>query len=191
MEKSIIGRKYEVKDNSYSQDLSGTCVRPHLCNKTCIIITQPYIKEVNGRRHLFVNVVVLNNPVYPHHYRVLFYEWGLLDKEYNKPKTSQPTLIGCTYYAGYNHSDCRLVSDLTVVGIIAKTECLIISEIQTIIIPDSYGPKTHPVEAIKVRSQETGLEYYVPYMNSDIVNYKPEAEPQPWKFCPYCGKPLH
>lgn len=190
MEKSIIGRKYEVKDNSYAQDLTGTCARPHLYGKVCIIITQPYIKEISGKRRLFVDVVCLDKE-YPHHYRVLFYEWGLLGKQSGKLIPSQSTLVGCTYYAGSNYADCRLVSDLTVVGALARTECLIISEIQTIIIPDSYGPKTHPVEAIKVRSQETGLEYYVPYMNADIVNYKPDAEPQPWKFCPYCGKPLH
>lgn len=190
MEKSIIGRKYEVKDNSYAQDLTGTCVRPHLCNKTCIIITQPYVKEVNGRRRLFVDVVCLDK-AYPHHYCVLFFEWGLVDKEYNKPKASQSTLIGCTYFSTFNYGDCRLVSDLTITGVLAVTECVVISEVQTITIPDLEGSKTHTADVIKVRSQETGLEYYVPYIPANIVNYKPDAEPQPWKFCPYCGKPLH
>lgn len=189
MEKSIIGRKYEVKDNSYACDLSGTCARPYLYEKICIIITQPYIKEVNGRRHLFVNVVCLDKE-YPHHYRVLFYEWGLLGKQHEQLKITYSTLPGCTYYAMYNNSDCRLVSDLTVKALLSKTECTILSEIQTIVIP-SCGSDTYPIQAIKVRSNETGLEYYVPYERHNIVNYKPDAEPQPWKFCPYCGKLLH
>ena len=37
MEKSLIGRRYVVKDNSYSKDLSGTCHRPLLYGQTCII----------------------------------------------------------------------------------------------------------------------------------------------------------
>ena len=188
MEKSIIGRKYEVKDNSYACDLSGTCARPYLYGKTCIIISQPYIVSVRDKRHLFINVVVPNDMAYPHHYRVLFYEWGLLDKQHEKLKITYSTLPGCTYYAMYNNGDCRLVSDLTVKAFLSKTECTILSEIQTIVIP-SCGSDTYSIQAIKVRSNETGLEYYVPYEKGNIVNYKPE--PQPWKFCPYCGKPLN
>ena len=80
MEKSLIGRRYVVKDCSYIKDLSGNCQFPRLYGQTCIIIHHPYTECVKGKTLLFVDVVVPNNVFYPNHYRVLFYEWALLDK---------------------------------------------------------------------------------------------------------------
>ena len=41
MEISLIGRRYKVKDNSYSKDLSGNCQFPLLGGQEGIIIHQP------------------------------------------------------------------------------------------------------------------------------------------------------
>ena len=80
MEKSLIGRRYVVNDNSLIKDLSGNCQFPKLYGKTCIIIHNPYTECVKGTTYLFVDVVVPNTEFYTKHYRVLFFEWGLLDK---------------------------------------------------------------------------------------------------------------
>ena len=46
MEKSLIGRRYVVKDCSYIKDLSGNCQFPRLYGQTCIIIHHPYTESL-------------------------------------------------------------------------------------------------------------------------------------------------
>ena len=189
MEKSLIGRRYIVRDNSYSKDLSGTCNCPYLCGQTCIIIHNPYTECVKGKTYLFVDVVVPNNGVYTKHYRVLFFEWGLLDKG-EREQTKSSGLIGRIYRPTYNSSYCRMVENKNVMGYLMDTDCEIISRPTVIDIVDSFTDKCLFVKAIIVRSLETGIEYYIPYKEEWIVDYVRPNEDEKWNFCPHCGKKL-
>ena len=189
MEKSLIGRRYVVKDGSYSKDLSGTCHSLRLYGQTCIIIHNPYTECVKGKTYLFVDVVVPNNKFYTKHYRVLFYEWGLLDKG-EREQTKKSGLIGKIYRPTYNTDNCRMVDDKNVFGYLMDTDCEIISRPMVIDIVDNYTDKCSFIKAIIVRSLETGIEYYIPYKEEWVVGYIPTNEDDEWNFCPHCGKKL-
>lgn len=189
MEKSLIGRRYVVKDGSYSKDLSGTCHSPRLYGQTCIIIHNPYTECVSGRTYLFVDVVVPNNKFYTKHYRVLFYEWGLLDKG-EREQTKSSGLIGKIYRPTYNTDKCRMVDDKNVSGYLMDTDCEIISRPTVIDIVDRFTNKCSFIKAIIVRSFETDIEYYIPYKEEWVVGYTPINEDNEWNFCPHCGKKL-
>lgn len=197
MEKSLIGRRYVVKDCSYAKDLSGTCQFPRLYGQTCIIIHNPYTECVKGETHLFVDVVVPNNEFYTKHYRVLFFEWGLLDKV-EREQTKSSGLIGRIYRPTYNTDNCRMVDNKNVSGYLMDTDCEIISRPMVIDIVDSTTDKCLFIKAIIVRSFETGIEYIIPYKKEWVVGYTPTDktpellwnEDNEWNFCPYCGKKL-
>ena len=189
MEKSLIGRRYVVKDNSYSKDLSGTCQYPRLYGQTCIIIHNPYTECVKGKTYLFVDVVVPNNEFYTKHYRVLFFEWGLLDKS-KREQTKSSELIGRIYRPKYNTESCRMVDDDNVIGYLMETDCEIISRPMVILITERFSRKLSPINVVKVCSFETGIEYYVPYKEEWIVGYTSTNEDNEWNFCPHCGKSL-
>ena len=189
MEKSLIGRRYIVKDNSYSKDLSGTCHSPRLYGRTCIIIHNPYTECVKGQTYLFVDVVVPNSECYNKHYRVLFYEWGLLDKG-ERAQTKSSGLIGKIYRPTYNTDKCRMVDNKNVSVYLMDTDCEIISTPMTIDIVDKYTDKCTFINAIIVRSFETGIEYIIPYKEEWVVGYIPTNENDEWNFCPHCGKKL-
>ena len=189
MEKSLIGRRYEVKDNSYIKDLSGTCKCPLLYGQTCIIIHNPYTECLKGETYLFVDVVVPNNEFYTKHYRVLFFEWGLLDKS-KREQTKSSELIGRIYRPKYNTESCRMVDDDNVIGYLMETDCEIISRPMVILITERFSRKLSPVNVVKVCSFETGIEYYVPYKEEWIVGYTSTNEDNEWNFCPHCGKSL-
>lgn len=189
MEKSLIGRKYFVKDNSYSKDLSGTCHSPRLYGRTCIIIHNPYTECVKGKTYLFVDVVVPNSEFYNKHYRVLFYEWGLLDKG-KREQTKSSGLIGKIYRPTYNTDNCRMVDNKNVSAYLMDTDCEIISIPMTIDIVDRFTDKCLFINAVIVRSLETGIEYIIPYKEEWIVDYIPTNEDNECKFCPHCGKKL-
>ena len=189
MEKSLIGRRYVVKDGSYSKDLSGTCHSLRLYGQTCIIIHNPYTECVSGRTYLFVDVVVPNNKFYTKHYRVLFYEWGLLDKG-EREQTKSSGLIGKIYRPTYNTDKCRMVDDKNVSGYLMDTDCEIISRPTVIDIVDRFTNKCSFIKAIIVRSFETDIEYYIPYKEEWIVDYVRINEDNEWNFCPHCGKKL-
>ena len=189
MEKSLIGRMYEVKDNSYIKDLSGTCHSPHLCGQTCVIIHNPYTECVKGKTYLFVDVVVPNNPFYTKHYRVLFFEWGLLGKR-KREQTKPSGLIGRIYRPKYNTDDCRMVDNKNVLAFLMDTDCEIISRPMVIDIVDRFTNKCSFIKAIIVRSLETGIEYYVPYKKEWVVGYISTNKEDKWNFCPHCGKKL-
>lgn len=191
MEKSLIGRRYVVNDGSYSKDLSGTCHSPRLYGETCIIIHNPYTECVNGKTYLFVDVVVPNNKFYTKHYRVLFFEWGLLGKS-KREQTEIPIwgMYGVIYRPTYNTGDCRMVDNKNVMGYLMDTDCEIISNPMVIDIVDNFTNECSFINAIIVRSFETGIEYYVPYKEEWIVDYAHTNEDNKWNFCPYCGKKL-
>lgn len=189
MEKSLIGRKYLVTDNSYSKDLSGTCLSPRLYEQTCIIIHNPYTECVKGKTFLFVDVVVPNNEFYTKHYRVLFFEWGLLDKS-KREQTKSSELIGKIYRPNYNTDSCRMVDNKNVMGYLMDTDCEIISTPMVIDIVDIFTKKCTFIKAIVVRSFETGIEYYIPYKEEWIVDYVSTNDDNEWNFCPHCGKKL-
>ena len=189
MEKSLIGRRYVVKDCSYSKDLSGTYNNPNLYGKTCIIIHNPYTEYVKGKTYLFVDVVVPNNEFYTKHYRVLFFEWGLLDKG-KREQAKSSGLIGRIYRPTYNTDKCRMVDNKNVMGYLMDTDCEIISRPMVIDIVDRVTDKCSFIRAIIVRSFETGIEYYIPYKNEWVVGYTPTNEDSEWNFCPHCGKKL-
>lgn len=189
MEKSLIGRKYVVKDCSYSKDLSGTCNSPHLYGQTCIIIHNPYTECADGKTYLFVDVVVPNNEVYTKHYRVLFYEWGLLDKSKSE-QTKLSGLIGKIYRPKYNTDNCRMVDNKNVMAYLMDTDCEIISRPMVIDIVDRFANKCTYIHAIIVRSLETGIEYYVPYKEEWVVGYISTNKEDKWNFCPHCGEKL-
>ena len=189
MEKSLIGRKYVVKDSSYSKDLSDTCHSPNLNGDTCIIIHNPYTECVKGKTYLFVDVVVPNNEFYTKHYRVLFFEWGLLDKG-EREQTKSSGLIGRIYRPTYNTDNCRMVDNTNVMGFLMDTDCKIISRPMVIDIVDSFTNECKFIRAIIVRSLETDIEYYIPYKEEWVVGYTPTNEDNEWNFCPHCGKKL-
>ena len=189
MEKSLIGRLYEVKDNSYIKDLSGTCHIPLLFGQTCIIIHNPYTECVKGNTYLFVDVVVPNNEFYTKHYRVLFFEWGLLDKS-KREQTKSSGLIGKIYRPKFNTDSCRMVDNKNVSGYLMNTDCEIISRPMVIDIVDRFTDKCTFIKAVIVRSLETDIEYYVPYIEDWIVDYVSTNEDNEWNFCPHCGKKL-
>lgn len=192
MEKSLIGRRYVVKDGSYSKDLSGTCHSLILYGQTCIIIHNPYTECVNGRTYLFVDVVVPNNKFYTKHYRVLFYEWGLLDKG-KREQIDIPILgmYGTIYHPTYNTDKCRMVDNENVFGYLMDTDCEIISKPFGKRINNFYCEgETSIYLVIKVRSLETGIEYIIPYKEEWVVGYTPINEDNEWNFCPHCGKKL-
>ena len=189
MEKSLIGRRYVVKDGSYSKDLSGTCHSLRLYGRTCIIIHNPYTECVKGKTYLFVDVVVPNNEFYTKHYRVLFFEWGLLDKG-EREQTKKSGLIGKIYRPTYNTDNCRMVDDKNVFGYLMDTDCEIISKPFGKRISNFYCKGETSVLAIKVRSLETGIEYIIPYKEEWVVKPIPTNEDIEWNFCPHCGKKL-
>ena len=192
MEKSLIGRRYIVKDCSYSKDLSGTCRNPMLYGQTCIIIHNPYTECVKGKNYLFVDVVVPNNEFYNKHYRVLFFEWGLLDKG-KREQINIPILgmYGTIYRPTYNTDKCRMVDNENVFGYLMDTDCEIISKPFGKRIDDFYREDVTSVDlVIKVRSLETDIEYYIPYKEEWVVGYIPTNEDDEWNFCPHCGKKL-
>lgn len=189
MEKSLIGRRYIVKDNSFSKDLSGETTTPLLYNRQCIIIHNPYTECIKGITYLFVDVVVPNNEFYTKHYRVLFYEWGLLDKS-KREQTKSSGLIGRIYRPTYNSSYCRMVDNKDVLGYLIDIDCEIISRPMVIDIADRFFNKYSSVKSIIVRSLETGIEYYIPYKEEWVVGYTPIKEDNEWNFCPHCGKKL-
>ena len=189
MEKSLIGRRYVVNDNSYSKDLSGTCYSPRLYGQTCIIIHNPYTECVKGKTYLFVDVVVPDSKFYTNHYRVLFFEWGLLNKS-EREQTKSSGLVGKIYRPTYNTDNCRMVDNKNVSGYLMNTDCEIISRPMLIDIVDSFTNKYSLIKAIVVRSFETGIEYYVPYKDEWVVGYTPIQEDDKWNFCPHCGKKL-
>ena len=191
MEKSLIGRKYLVKDNSYAKDLSGNCQFPLLYGQTCIIIHNPYTECVKGKTYLFVDVVVPNNGVYTNHYRVLFYEWGLLDKS-KREQINIPIsgICGMIYRPTYNTDNCRMVDNKHVSSYLMDTDCEIISNPMVIDIVDSSTNKCSYIRAIIVRSFETGIEYFIPYKEEWVVKPIPTNEDNEWNFCPHCGKKL-
>ena len=189
MEKSLIGRRYVVKDCSYSKDLSGTCISPRLYGQTCIIIHNPYTECVKGKTYLFVDVVVPNNEFYTKHYRVLFFEWGLLDKG-KREQTKSSGVIGKIYRPTYNTYDCRMVDNKNVSAYLMDTDCEVISRPMVIDIVDRFTNKCSFIKAIIVRSFETGIEYYVPYKTEWVVNYTQTNEDDKWNFCPHCGEKL-
>ena len=189
MEKTLIGRGYIVKDNSFSKDLSGEIKTPLLFNQHCIIIHNPYTECVNGKTYLFVDVVVPNNEFYTKHYRVLFFEWGLLDKG-EREQTKSYGLIGRIYRPTYNSDSCRMVDNKNVSGYLMDTDCEIISRPMVIDIVDTFTDKCTFIKAIIVRSFETGIEYIIPYKEEWVVGYTPINEDDKWNFCPHCGKKL-
>lgn len=189
MEKSLIGRRYLVKDNSFSKDLSGEITTPLLYNRQCIIIHNPYTECVKGKTYLFVDVVVPNNEFYTKHYRVLFFEWGLMDKG-EREQTKSHGLIGRIYRPTYNTDNCRMVDNKNVFAYLMDTDCEIISRPMVIDIVDTYTDKCSFVNSIIVRSLETGIEYYIPYKEEWVVGYTPNKEDDEWNFCPHCGKKL-
>lgn len=191
MEKSLIGRGYVVRDNSYSKDLSDNSSQHlFLRGQTCIIIHNPYTECIKGKTYLFVDVVVPNNEFYTKHYRVLFYEWGLMDKG-QREQTKKSGLIGKIYRPTYNTNDCRMVNNKNVSGYLMDTDCEIISRPMVIDIVDSITDNCKFIKAVIVRSLETGIEYIIPYKEEWVVGYTPTNEDKEWKFCPYCGKKLH
>ena len=189
MEKSLIGRRYIVKDNSFSKDLSGTNKSPLLFNRQCIIIHDPYTECVKGKTYLFVDVVVPNNEFYTKHYRVLFYEWGLMDKG-QREQTKKSGLIGKIYRPTYNTDDCRMVDNKNVSAYLMDTDCEILSRPMVIDIVDRFTNNCTFIKAVIVRSLETGIEYIIPYKEGWVVDYTPTIEDNEWKFCPHCGKKL-
>ena len=193
MEKSLslIGRRYVVKDCSYIKDLSGNCQFPRLYGQTCIIIHHPYTECVKGKTYLFVDVVVPNNAFYPNHYRVLFYEWGLLDKSKREQiNTPISGICGMIYRPTYNTDDCRMVDNKNVSCYLMDTDCEIISNPMVIDIVDNSTNKCSYIRAIIVRSFETGIEYFIPYKEEWVVKPIPTNEDNEWNFCPHCGKKL-
>ena len=191
MEKSLIGRRYVVKDNSYSKDLSGTCHCPLLYGQICIIIHNPYTECVKGKTYLFVDVVVPYNSFYTKHYRVLFYEWGLLDKSKREQiNTPISGICGIIYRPTYNTDNCRMIDNKNVSGYLMDTDCEIISDPMVIDIVDNTTNKCSFIKAIIVRSLETGIEYYIPYKKEWVVKPIPTNEDDKWNFCPHCGKKL-
>jgi hypothetical protein len=188
MEKSLIGRGYVVKDCSYSKDLSGTCRNPMLYGQNCIIIHNPYTECVNGKTYLFVDVVVPNNDFYNKHYRVLFFEWGLLNKG-EREQTKKSGLIGKIYRPTYNTDNCRMVDNKNVYGFLMNTDCEIISMPMVIDIANRVTDECSFIKAIIVRSLETDIEYYIPYKEEWLVGYTPTNDDE-WNFCPHCGKKL-
>lgn len=192
MKKSLIGRDYVVMDNSYSKDLSGEIKNPLLFNRHCIIIHNPYTDCVNGKTYLFVDVVVPNNEIYNRHYRVLFFEWGLLDKK-EREQIDIPILgmYGTIYRPTYNTEKCRLVDNENVYGYLKDTDCEIISKPFGKRINDFHRKDVTSVNlVIKVRSLETGIEYIIPYKEDWVVKPIPINKDIEWNFCPYCGKKL-
>ena len=189
MEKSLIGRRYIVKDNSYSKDLSGANKSPLLYNRECIIIHEPYTECVKGKNYLFVDVVVPNNEFYTKHYRVLFYEWGLMDKG-KREQTKKSGLIGKIYRPTYNTDNCRMVNNMSVSGYLMGIDCKIISNPMVIDIVNKFTNKCSSITAIIVCSLETDIEYYIPYKEEWVVGYIPTNEDDEWNFCPHCGKKL-
>lgn len=187
MEISLIGRRYVVKDNSYSKDLSGICQYPTLAGQEGIIIHQPYIECVNGREILFVDIVIPNNFFYKHHYRVMFMEWGLLDK--GDIKIDDFKTI---YLPDYNASNCRMLDNDMIEGYLAGVNCEVLSKPYYRTFKNRFIPKqTEKALVIDVRSLETGIEYCIDYRKNWIVrNTHNGVEDSEWNFCPHCGKKL-
>lgn len=188
MEKSLIGRRYVVRDNSYSKDLSGNCLFPTLAGQEGIIIHNPYTECVKGRENLFVDIVIPNNFYYKHHYRVLFREWGLLDKGDIKLDN-----FNTIYCPDYNASHCRMLDNDMVEGYLLGVNCEILSSPYCRTFQDLYNPKqtTKKSLVIDVRSLETGIEYCIDYRKDWVVKDTHNGvEDSEWNFCPHCGKKL-
>ena len=187
MEISLIGRNYVVKDNSYSKDLSGNCLHPTLAGQKGIIIHQPYTECVKGKEYLFVDIVIPNNHFYKHHYRVLFYEWGLLDKRGIKLDN-----FNTIYCPNYNASKCRMLNNNMIEGFLSGVNCEVLSAPYYRDVVNLYIPKQiERVLVIDVRSLETGIEYFIDYNKDWIVRHTYNGvEDSEWNFCPHCGKKL-
>lgn len=197
MEISLIGRRYEVQDNSYSKDLSGNCQFPLLCGQEGII-HQPYTECHKGRVHLFVDIVIPNNPFYKHHYRVLFYEWGLSSKsEREQNKNAVLGLVGAIYHPTYNASFCRVLDQELAEGYLSGVDCEILSlPYKKTFQPRFKNNEIKTVKVINVRSLETGIEYIIEFKNDWLPKYGTTYIPKEfnndneWNFCPHCGKRL-
>jgi hypothetical protein len=198
MEKSLIGRRYVVKDNSYIKDLSGNCKCPLLCGQEGIIIHHPYTECHNGRIHLFVDIVIPNNTFYKYHYRVLFFEWGLLDKvEREQNKNAVLGLVGAIYHPTYNSSFCCVLGQDLVEGYLSGVDCEILSLPYYKTFQSRFkSDEIKRVSVINVRSLETGIEYIIEYKVEWLPKYGTTFIPKEfnnddeWNFCPHCGKKL-
>ena len=187
MEKSLIGRKYIVRDNSYSMDLSGNCQNPTLGGQECIIIRNPYKEYVKGKTYLFVDVVIPNNFFYKHHYRVMFMEWGLLDKGDIKLDN-----FNTIYCPDYNASNCRMLADDMVEGYLMGVNCEVLSKPYYRMFKNRFIPdQIEKALVIDVRSLESGIKYCIDYRINWVVKHTNNGvEDSDWIFCPYCGKKL-
>jgi hypothetical protein len=193
MKISLIGHRYVVKDGSYSKDLSGNCEFPHLSGQESIIIRQPYTECVNDKEELFVDIVIPNNPFYKYQYRVLFCEWGLLDKGKRKQnKSAVLGFVGTIYHPTYNASNCRMLDNDIIEGYLSHVDCEIISLPYNKTFQSIFEEnKIETVKVINVRSLETGIEYCIDYRKDWIVRDTHNGiEDSEWNFCPHCGKIL-
>lgn len=198
MEKSLIGCRYVVKDSSYARDLSGNCKFPLLHGQEGVIIRQPYIEFVNGKQLLFVDIVIPNNPFYKYHYRVLFLEWGLLDKgKREQNKNAVTGLVGAIYHPTYNTGNCRMADNYMIGGYLSGVDCEILSLPFNKTLPPLFEEdKIKTVKVIYVRSLKTGIKYVIDFKNEWITKYSTTYIPKEynydnkWNFCPHCGKKL-
>ena len=198
MKISLIGRRYVVKDGSYSKDLSSNCKFPLLHGQEGIIIRQPYIECTNGEEELFVDIIIPNNPFYKYQYRVLFCEWGLLDKgERKQNKNAVLGLVGAIYRPTYNASNCHILDNDIIEGYLSNVDCEILSLPYNKTFPSLFEEnKIETVKVINVRSLETGIEYVIDFKNEWIPKYndtyilKEYNYDNKWNFCPHCGRKL-
>lgn len=188
MEISLIGRSYVVKDNSYSKDLSGNCQHPTLAGQKGIIIRNPYVECNEGSYHLFVDIVIPNNFFYKHHYRVMFMEWGLLDKGDIKLDN-----FNTIYCPDYNASNCRMLDNDMVEGYLSGVNCEVLSKPYYRTVKNRFIPnQIERALVIDVRSLESGIKYCIDYRKKWIVRHTHNGvEGSDWNFCPHCGEKLH
>lgn len=187
MKISLIGRRYVVKDNSYSKDLSGICQHPTLAGQKGIIIHNPYIECHEGSYNLFVDIVIPNNLVYKHHYRVMFKEWGLLDREDIKLYN-----FNTIYCPNYNATHCRMLNNDMVEGYLSGVNCEVLSKPYYRTFKNRFIPNQFErALVIDVRSLETGIEYCIDYKKDWVVRHTHnDIEDSDWNYCPHCGKKL-
>lgn len=78
----LIGRRYIVSDNSYAIDKESGCEVSGLHDKEYIIVSDPYVDEVEffgiRHKHLFVDVFSTDSA---RKYRVLFCENGVVKED--------------------------------------------------------------------------------------------------------------
>jgi hypothetical protein len=160
-----------------------------LAGQEGIIIHNPYTECVKGREYLFVDIVIPNNFFYKHYYRVLFLEYGLMDKDYRIDCCS----FNSIYCPNYNASNCRMLDNNMVEGRLLGVNCEILSSPYYRTFQDLYNPKQTTKKALVIdfRSLETGIEYCIDYRKDWIVKYNSNGfEDNEWNFCPHCGKKL-